>query len=57
MKDEPITLDEWLEMERKRIEQFASFYRREAGSEPENWPLSQGAGEWDEQYLMWDGSE
>ena len=48
-----MTLSEWVEAEKRRIERFAADYRRQAeGQAAENWPLDLAPGDWDDQYLM-----
>ena len=55
------TLEKWVSEEKLRIERFAVYYLEQAkaaegtmGEEAQNWPLDQNAGEWDEQYMMFD---
>lgn len=46
-----MTLAEWVEEEKQRIDRFAAWWR--AGDDPVMYPPEMSAGEWDEQYSCW----
>jgi hypothetical protein len=52
-----ITLAEFVKQEQARLIAFARDWRKNHAEEPENWPMAQGLGEWEEHYMMFDECE
>ena len=49
------TISVWCEHEQLRIERFRAWWLAQNGKRPNDFPLDMNPGEWDEQYLMWEG--
>ncbi|MGI9345534.1 MAG: hypothetical protein ACR2PW_04635 [Gammaproteobacteria bacterium] len=49
-----MTLEEWVDEERKRIDRFTTMYRMGRKKAPAFYPEQLEPGEWDEQYRMFD---
>ena len=45
-----MSLDDWLDEERRRLERFEIMWRRETKKAPAFYPIEMEPGEWDEQY-------
>ncbi len=52
-----MTLDEWIVEEAKRVQSFKEHWEEQAdkAKDPEQWPMEMTPGDWDEQYLAWNG--
>jgi hypothetical protein len=58
---ENISLEQWIVLERLRLEEFAAFWRNGQNGHDANlasfdFPVRQPVGEWDEQYRSWGGA-
>ena len=51
-----MTLDKFLEEQQRSLEQFAVWWADQHEVDPEGWPLEMGAGDWDEQWTMFEFS-
>lgn len=51
------TIEDWVAEEKKRLDRFAVFYKKEAAKpgNRDSFPSKMDSGEWDEQYRLWDG--
>ncbi|WP_318441718.1 hypothetical protein [Photobacterium leiognathi] len=52
-----LTLEQFLEQEREKLKQFEAYWKRNAKKEPETFPSSLMAGDWDEMLAEFDGNE
>ena len=50
-----LTLEEWVEKEKARLDQFVDCYKLESAKDPKNWPSHMNPGHWDVVKLMFDG--
>lgn len=50
-----IPIENWIALERKRLDEFTALWRDGAVKEPENYPVILSVGDWDEQYRCWGG--
>ena len=48
-----MTLEEWIEEEKKRIERFRAMWEENRRRRPSLFPAEMDPGEWDEQYRAW----
>ena len=49
-----MTLDQFIEEEKKTLRIFEAWWRAENKKNPKNFPLDMEPGEWDEQYLTYE---
>lgn len=49
-----MTLDEYVAEQKRALDQFAAWWNDQATSNPEDFPTELQAGEWDEQWYMFD---
>lgn len=52
-----ISLEMWVEETRKNLDAFVTKYREAVAADPETWPVEQYGGDWDEQFMMFDGEQ
>lgn len=48
-----MTLEEYVEMVKKDLDEFESNWKNSHESDPENWPMEMNEGNWDEQLLSY----
>ena len=51
------TIDEWAAQMRQALENFVADVKRGQAEKPDQWPMSAGAGDWDEWFWNHDGGE
>ncbi len=49
------TLHDWCTAEQTRVAHFLHWWFLQHEKDPDGFPLNMESGEWDEQYLMWEG--
>ena len=49
------TLHDWCTAEQTRVAHFLHWWFLQHEKDPDSFPLNMESGEWDEQYLMWEG--
>lgn len=55
MSDAPAALSDWIEGEKRRLDEFAAWWIAERPRNSELFPEAMPLGEWDEQYRSWGG--
>lgn len=49
-----MTLEEFAELLRESVDAFEKYYRVEAENNPEFWPQDMEAGDWFDQFMLWE---
>jgi hypothetical protein len=50
------SLSDWIEAEKKRIDEFGMWWRENHRLDPDPFPFEMPLGEWDDQYRSWGGA-
>lgn len=51
--DDPTLLDRFVDVMKRKVDQFAAHYRASRVDDPDNWPLDFDDENWREQFLVW----
>ena len=53
-----MTLDEWVEEQKKQLDKFRDYWKKQqVGGNTEFFPEDMPPGEWDEQFRLWEPGE